>query len=49
MIYALGHIRLGTSQPIHFDPYAKNKRTGSFILIDTATHATAGAGMLLGE
>ena len=45
----LGRIRLGTSQPIHFDPYAKNKRTGSFILIDTATHATAGAGMLLGE
>ena len=29
-----------------FDPYAENRRTGSFILIDRATNATAGAGMI---
>jgi bifunctional enzyme CysN/CysC len=29
-----------------FDPYTTNRRTGAFILIDRATNATAGAGMI---
>ncbi len=37
---------LRTSEPIAFDPYVRNRRTGSFILIDEATNATAGAGMI---
>ncbi len=37
---------LSTSRPIAFDPYAENRRTGAFILIDRATNATAGAGMI---
>ena len=29
-----------------FDPYASNRRTGSFILIDEAINETVGAGMI---
>ena len=32
--------------PIAFDPYAKNRETGGFILIDRLTKETAGAGMI---
>jgi bifunctional enzyme CysN/CysC len=32
--------------PIAFDPYADNRDTGSFILIDRTTNATIGAGMI---
>jgi sulfate adenylyltransferase subunit 1 len=28
------------------DPYTSNRRTGSFILIDEASNATVGAGMI---
>ncbi|MDD5350220.1 MAG: GTP-binding protein [Chthoniobacteraceae bacterium] len=42
----IGEIRLKTSQPLSFDGYASNRLTGSFILIEPGTNATAGAGML---
>ena len=42
----LGRIRLRTLQPLAYDRYADNRTTGSFILIDEATNATVGAGML---
>src|SRR5467141_1783124 len=32
--------------PLFFDPYASNRATGSFILIDELTNATVGAGMI---
>ena len=32
-----------------FDPYASNRRTGSFILIDEASNETVGAGMIAGR
>src|SRR5258708_20287142 len=32
--------------PVFFDPYPGNRTTGSFILIDAATNATVGAGMI---
>jgi sulfate adenylyltransferase large subunit len=32
--------------PLFFDPYADNRSTGSFILIDAITNATVGAGMI---
>jgi bifunctional enzyme CysN/CysC len=44
----LGRVRLRTSVPLVFDPYRRNRATGSFILIDEATNGTAGAGMILG-
>ena len=37
---------LSTVLPIAFDPYIENRRTGAFILIDRATNATVGAGMI---
>jgi sulfate adenylyltransferase subunit 1 (EFTu-like GTPase family) len=45
----LGRIRLRTTTPIIYDPYRRNRTTGSFILVDEATNATVAAGMLLAE
>jgi sulfate adenylyltransferase large subunit len=42
----IGRVRLRTSQPLAFDPYARNRATGSFILIDETTNDTVGAGMI---
>jgi len=42
----IGRVRLRTSAPLVFDPYASNRRTGSFILIDEASNETVGAGMI---
>ncbi len=42
----IGRVRLRTSKPLAFDPYARNRATGSFILIDEATNDTVGAGMI---
>jgi len=43
---SIGVLHLETSRPIYFDPYSQNRITGSFILIDPETNATAGAGMI---
>lgn len=43
----IGRIRLRTSHPLYFDPYHRNRVTGSVILIDEQTHETAGAGTIL--
>ncbi|HEY5922705.1 MAG TPA: GTP-binding protein [Kofleriaceae bacterium] len=45
----LGRIALRTTTPLIYDPYARNRTTGSFILVDEATNATVAAGMLLGD
>ncbi len=45
----IGRVRLRTQKPLHFDPYRRNRDTGSFILIDQATNNTVAAGMILGE
>ncbi|UDL93523.1 sulfate adenylyltransferase subunit CysN [Lichenihabitans sp. PAMC28606] len=42
----IGLCNIAASVPIAFDSYADNKDTGAFILIDRATNATAGAGMI---
>jgi sulfate adenylyltransferase large subunit len=42
----IGRVRLRTSAPLVFDTYARNRRTGSFILIDEARNGTVGAGMI---
>jgi len=44
----IGRITLRTTAPLMFDDYHRNRLTGSFILIDEATNATVGAGMILG-
>ncbi len=42
----IGLCNLGTATPVAFDPYAENRETGAFILIDRFNNATAGAGMI---
>jgi sulfate adenylyltransferase large subunit len=44
----IGKVVITTTRPLLFDTYATNRETGSFILIDSATNFTAGAGMILG-
>ena len=44
----IGRVRLRTTVPLFFDEYRRNRHTGSFILIDEATNATVGAGMING-
>jgi sulfate adenylyltransferase large subunit len=43
----IGKAIITTTRPLLFDPYAQNRETGSFILIDSATNFTAGAGMIV--
>ncbi|MEN9417840.1 MAG: hypothetical protein RI988_1460 [Pseudomonadota bacterium] len=43
---AIAVCKLSLDRPIPFDPYAANRDTGGFILIDRLSHRTAGAGML---
>ena len=43
----IARIELVLAQPLIADLYAENRSTGSFILIDTATHQTAAAGMIV--
>ena len=45
----IGRVTVRTSVPLVIDPYARNRRTGSFVLIDEATNATVGAGMIAAE
>ncbi len=42
----IGSCNLSTATPVAFDPYADNRATGAFVLIDRFTNATAGAGMI---
>jgi bifunctional enzyme CysN/CysC len=42
----IGRVKLKTSQPLFFDPYQINQKTGSFIIIDPTTNVTVGAGMI---
>ncbi len=46
---AIGSVRIEAVRPLVFDPYLKNRLTGSFILIDPATNATVAAGMITGK
>ncbi|MBS2097101.1 sulfate adenylyltransferase subunit CysN [Carboxylicivirga linearis] len=43
----IGRTVITTAKPIFFDPYKKNKATGSFILIDTMTNNTVAVGMII--
>jgi bifunctional enzyme CysN/CysC len=42
----IGAVKLRLSAPLVVDKYRGNRETGSFILIDEATNATVGAGMI---
>ncbi len=42
----IGSVEFEANVPLFFDPYASNRTTGSFILIDALSNATVGAGMI---
>jgi sulfate adenylyltransferase subunit 1 len=43
----IGRIAVRTSSPLMYDSYAKNRITGSFVLIDAGTNETVAAGMIV--
>ncbi len=43
----IGRIVIRTSSPLFYDPYSRNRNTGSFVLIDEKTNETVGAGMII--
>jgi sulfate adenylyltransferase subunit 1 len=43
----IAKVHLRTTKPVFFDPYTRNRQTGSLILIDEATNETVAAGMIL--
>ncbi len=44
----IGRVGLSLSQPLAFEPYARNRELGGFILIDRLTRNTVGAGLVEG-
>ncbi|MAA78305.1 MAG: sulfate adenylyltransferase subunit CysN [Deltaproteobacteria bacterium] len=45
MLNDIAGVQMSTHSPISFDPYHKNRSTGSFIMIDFMTNQTVAAGM----
>jgi len=43
----IGQVTFKLQQPLHYDKYADNRTTGSFIIIDSFTNNTVGAGMIV--
>jgi adenylyl-sulfate kinase len=43
----IGRAVFTSRSPLFFDPYSKNRATGSFIIIDVISNSTVGAGMIL--
>ncbi|HEY6031664.1 MAG TPA: GTP-binding protein, partial [Gaiellaceae bacterium] len=43
----IGRVLLRLAEPIAADPYADNRTTGAFVLIDEATNETVAAGMIV--
>ena len=43
----LARVRLRLAGPLLVDPYATNRQTGAFVLVDESTNETVGAGMVL--
>ena len=42
----IGKVRIAAHRALFADPYADNRQTGAFILIDSATNETVAAGMI---
>ncbi len=43
----IGRVEVNTQQSVYFDPYEKNRATGSFVVIDPTSYMTVGAGMII--
>jgi sulfate adenylyltransferase subunit 1 len=42
----IGRVQVSVQQPLPFEPYAAQRVTGAFILVDEITHRTVGAGVV---
>lgn len=42
----VARVEIALSEPIAFDPYAENRETGAFVVIDRLSNATVAAGMI---
>ncbi len=43
----IARVTIRTTRPLMVDEYRDNRITGSFVLIDDATHETVAAGMIV--
>jgi bifunctional enzyme CysN/CysC len=43
----IGRVHIDLASPVMAEPYARNRTTGAFILVDETTHETVAAGMVL--
>jgi bifunctional enzyme CysN/CysC/sulfate adenylyltransferase subunit 1 len=44
----IGRVTIRSFRPLFFDPYTAVRKTGAFIVVDSLTNETVGAGMILG-
>jgi sulfate adenylyltransferase large subunit len=42
----IGRVKIRTQKPLMYDAYRRNRKAGSFIIIDETTNVTVGAGMI---
>jgi sulfate adenylyltransferase subunit 1 len=42
----IGRVKIKLAEPLSFDPYHKNRQSGSFILVDANTNNTVAAGVI---
>lgn len=45
----IARVTMACHQPLYFDAYRSNRRTGAFVLVDSLTNNTVAAGMILEE
>lgn len=45
----IGRCRVALHDPVMFDPYRRNRQTGSFIIVDRVSYETVAAGMFLDQ
>jgi len=45
----IGRVAITCHQPLYFDAYAKNRATGSFVIVDSLSNNTVGAGMIVDD
>jgi len=43
----IAQVTFKLAQPLFVDPYAENRATGAFIIIDESNNNTVGAGMII--
>ena len=43
----IGRVTVTSHQTLFFEPYRKNRATGSFVIVDSLTNVTVGAGMVI--